>query len=65
MVIGRLHIRLVFAWYDFWVGAYFDKGKNTLYLLPVPTVGVRVRFLPKPSTAKDVYCSVCGWESTL
>ena len=33
-------IRFIFAWYDLWVGAYYDRTKRLLYILPVPMVGV-------------------------
>jgi hypothetical protein len=38
--------RLVLAWYDVWVGAYWDRTARTLYLLPLPCVGVAVKFGP-------------------
>lgn len=34
-------LRLVFAWYDLWVGAYYDRSKHHLYLM-VPMAGVRI-----------------------
>jgi hypothetical protein len=41
---GRLTMRisLFFRWYDLWIGAYWDAQKRTLYLCPLPMVGVRV-----------------------
>jgi hypothetical protein len=29
----------IFAWYDFWVGAYYDRAKRRLYVLPLPCIG--------------------------
>lgn len=29
----------VFAWYDLWVGAYWDRKNRKLYLLPIPCIG--------------------------
>jgi len=34
----------LFAWYDLWIGVYFDKKKNWLYILPFPTIGVIIKF---------------------
>jgi len=34
----------LFAWYDLWIGMYFDKKKNWLYILPVPMLGVIIKF---------------------
>lgn len=37
-------IRPLFAWYDFWVGAFWDRKARKLYILPVPMVGVVISF---------------------
>ena len=41
-------IRPIFAWYDFWVGAYWDQAKRRLYVLPLPMIGLVFEFAPKP-----------------
>lgn len=33
-------IRPIFAWYDMWVGAFWDSRKRRLYIFPVPMLGV-------------------------
>ena len=35
---AELKIRLFFAWFDLWIGAYWDRKKKILYVCPVPTV---------------------------
>jgi len=35
---------LILAWYDFWVGAYFDVEHRTLYICLIPCVVLRFRF---------------------
>lgn len=35
-------VKLFFAWYDQWVGAYWDRERKVLYLLPVPMLGIRI-----------------------
>ena len=36
-------IRAVFAWYDFWIGIFWDRQKRRLYILPLPCCGVVVQ----------------------
>jgi hypothetical protein len=40
----QMKIRPLFAWYDLWVGAFWDAGKRRLYILPLPCVGVVIEF---------------------
>ena len=40
----QFRVRPMFAWYDLWVGAFYDRRKRTLYLFPVPMVGLRIQF---------------------
>lgn len=39
-----MKIKLLFAWYDLWVGFFWDKKKRWLYFLPLPCVGVIFKF---------------------
>lgn len=41
-----IHVRPMFAWHDMWVGAFWDRRKRVLYLLPLPMVGLRIYFAP-------------------
>lgn len=38
--------RVIFAWYDLWVGAFYDRKRRVLYILLVPCVGIEWR-LPR------------------
>ncbi len=37
-----MRISLFFAWYDLWVGAFYDRSKHTLYICPLPCVVVKI-----------------------
>jgi len=39
-----MKISFLFAWYDFWIGLYYDRKNKHLYILPVPFVGIVVKF---------------------
>ncbi len=39
-----MSIRPFFAWYDLWIGAYWNSETETLYVCPLPMVGLRVGF---------------------
>lgn len=31
-----MKVKLFFAWYDFWVGFFWDSKKSRLYICPLP-----------------------------
>lgn len=39
-----MKVRLFVAWFDLWVGAYWDKKSRRLYILPIPCVGIMLDF---------------------
>lgn len=42
-LIERRRVSVRFAWYDLWVGAYWDRKARVLYLCPLPCVLVTVQ----------------------
>ncbi len=47
-----MRIEPIFAWYDIWVGAFWDKKKKWLYIFPLPTLGLILKFKWKCSSCK-------------
>lgn len=43
-----MSVRFIFAWYDLWVGAYWDRKAKALYILPFPCVGIVVSLRRAP-----------------
>ena len=37
-------IHPIIAWYDCWIGAYWDRDKRRLYVMVLPCVGFVVEF---------------------
>lgn len=35
-------IKPFFRWYDLWVGAYIDTENKSVYICPLPMIGVKV-----------------------
>lgn len=48
-----MKIRPLFAWYNLWIGAYWDRTKRRLYVLPLPTLGFYVEFTHSPASVPD------------
>jgi hypothetical protein len=37
-----MSVRVFFAWYDFWIGAYYDRDARALYICPLPMLVIRL-----------------------
>lgn len=39
-----MKVTFLFAWYDLWVGLYWDRKQHKLYILPLPCIGFVIDF---------------------
>lgn len=39
-----MRVKVMFAWYDFWVGLFWDRSYKRLYCFPIPIIGVCIHF---------------------
>lgn len=37
-------VKLLFAWYDLWIGFFWDSKKQWLYFFPIPMFGIIIKF---------------------
>lgn len=47
-----MKIKVIFKWYDLWIGFFIDKNKRCLYFFPIPMIGFIFMF-------KGNYCDNC------
>jgi hypothetical protein len=50
---GIVRIKLIFAWYDLWIGAFWDRKKRWLYIFPIPMFGVILKFGSDSNTKSE------------
>lgn len=44
-------VKPLFAWYDIWIGAFWDRKSRKLYILPIPCLGIVIKFPKNPPAA--------------
>lgn len=37
-----MKVKLIFKWYDFWVGFYIDRENKIIYFFPFPMIGFKI-----------------------
>jgi hypothetical protein len=40
-------IKFVWAWYDFWIGFFWDRSKRKVYFFPIPCFGISFQFIER------------------
>lgn len=52
-----MKVKLFFALYDFWIGAFYDRSASALYICPLPCVVIKIwrekRYISFRGTAMD------------
>lgn len=55
----KFKIEFIFAWYDMWIGMYWDRDRRWLYVLPFFCIGFVIKFDNK------LDLSVFNWANIL
>lgn len=42
--IRPFSVKIIFAWYDIWIGVFVDRKQKLIYFFPVPMIGVRFKY---------------------
>lgn len=37
-----IRVRPLVAWYDCWIGLFWNQKKRTLYIFPIPMLGISI-----------------------
>ena len=40
--MSKMKFKLFWAWFDFWIGFYYDRRKSILYVCPLPTIVIAI-----------------------
>jgi hypothetical protein len=43
-----MRIRVIFAWYDLWIGVFIDRPKHRVYVFPLPCLGIVIDLRDTP-----------------
>lgn len=43
-----MKVKVIFRWYDFWVGVFIDRKQRKLYIFPLPMVGIKIELNTAP-----------------
>lgn len=39
-----MKVKIIFRWYDFWIGLFYDRKESALYFFPIPMLGMKLEF---------------------
>lgn len=57
-----MKIQLIVKWYDMWIGMFWDSKNKWLYILPIPCMGIILKFSKKSiqkSKKNTLICPIC------
>lgn len=58
----KSRVTFIFAWYDLWIGVFYDKNKKWIYILPLPMVGIIIKLDPFHNWMQEVKTIAHKWS---
>lgn len=44
LIFKTNNLRVSFAWYDLWIGIFIDTDKGKIYVCPIPTILITIKY---------------------
>lgn len=57
-------IKVFFAWYDFWIGVYYDRYYQNIYICPLPMICIKVSIKKLQVRALNKWADEVGRDRT-
>ena len=58
-----MRVKIIFRWYDFWIGLFYDRKQRRLYIFPFPMIGILIKLAPQKKEKR--YLSKENWVNEL
>lgn len=41
---NHIRVKVIFRWYDIWIGSYIDIPNRSIYVFLIPMIGIKVTY---------------------
>lgn len=54
-----MKVKAFWAWYDLWIGFYYDRSKRSLYFCPLPMMVFQFNFETAEQRQQRIFMDLC------